>query len=268
MSDLTPEEQTQPPRAPRATRPKAKAYSARRTNRPAASFSRPNSAAEPTPAQEEAAATGIESETFPTAAASQPEPELVADDRMTFKVGNLTLVSRRILIWGAIAGGANFLFFLLTLLAYNLLGSTQADYNQNMGFLGGVACLSFIVPPALAFFAGLRATVRDGNGWYAAAAGHLELALLRSLGADLYGHRPGRHQSIADPRWPIVSKLCGQLCVRGLDRIWGRILWRVVQRETPQNGTAASRNAHLFILARGWLTPWFDERMGRTPSMP
>ena len=182
MSDLTPQEQTQPPHAPRATRPKAKAYSARRTNRPAASFSRPNSAAEPTPAQEEAAATGIESETFPTSAASKPEPELVADDRMTFKVGNLTLVSRRILIWGAIAGGANFLFFLLTLLAYNLLGSTQADYNQNMGFLGGVACLSFIVPPALAFFAGLRATVRDGNGWYAAAAGIWSLIFFEVLG--------------------------------------------------------------------------------------
>lgn len=182
MSDLTPEEQTQPPRVRRAARPKAKAYSARRTNRPAASFSKPTSTAEPTPTQEEAAATGIESKTFSKAAASQPEPELVADDRMTFKVRNLTLVSRRILIWGGIAGGANFLFFLITLFTYNTFGGTSAQATQNAGLLNGVACLSFIVPPALAFFAGLRATVRAGNGWYAAAAGIWSLLFFEVLG--------------------------------------------------------------------------------------
>jgi hypothetical protein len=86
----------------------------------------------------------------------------------------MTVISRELLLWGGIAGAANFVFSLIALLIFNTVTAT--------GVLQGVYCLSFLVPPALAFFAGLRVTTREGNARKGAVAGIWSLLFFEALG--------------------------------------------------------------------------------------
>jgi hypothetical protein len=120
------------------------------------------------------------------AARSQTEPEVAGSARayrVTLWGGRtLTLLDKPMLLWGAIAGAANFVFFLLTLFIFNEFGSTKQDVTNNAGLLNGVYCLSFLVPPALAFFAGLRTTAREGVASNGAMAGLWSLIFFEVLG--------------------------------------------------------------------------------------
>jgi hypothetical protein len=187
MSDLSPD--TQPPsqRARRATRPKTKASTPRRSPNPAASSSTSENLNELTPIQEDDSTldNAIAEASSPMVDEPPPEPPSPPGDNpqpTRRGLAGTPLVSKPILLWGGIAGAGNFVFFLITLLVFNALGSTEADANKNSGVLNGFYCLSFLVPPALAFFAGFRATTREGGARVGAIAGLWSLIFLEALG--------------------------------------------------------------------------------------
>lgn len=94
----------------------------------------------------------------------------------------MTPLSRQILIWGGITGAINFLFSLATIFLFAVLGNTTAKANQNAAVLDGAYCLSFIVPVALAFYAGMRATKREGTSRNGGMAGLASILLATLLG--------------------------------------------------------------------------------------
>lgn len=94
----------------------------------------------------------------------------------------LTPLSRQILLWGGITGAVNFLFSLATIFLFDALGSTTEQANQNAAVLQGAVCLSFLVPVALAFYAGLRATKREGTSRNGGMAGLVSILLATGLG--------------------------------------------------------------------------------------
>ena len=87
-----------------------------------------------------------------------------------------TPLSGQILLWGAITGAATFLFTLATIFLFDALG------NTNTAVVEGASCLSFIVPLALAFYAGFRATKREGTSRSGGMAGLVCTALATILG--------------------------------------------------------------------------------------
>ncbi len=187
MSDLPPAEQPQAPRARRVARPKPRAAAARRANRSLTSPTNTESAAEPLPPQTEKLTTKNTPQTDETNEQTiTAHPELVANETakepFTVQVLGFTIFSKPILLWAGIAGVANFLFSIATLLIFLRFASTKADAESNAGLLSGVYCLSFLVPPALAFFAGLRATARQGSARIGSMAGLWSIVCLTLLG--------------------------------------------------------------------------------------
>ncbi len=182
MSDLSPEAQPQPPRARRATRPKTKASTPRRSLQPASAPATDETLAESTPVQEDDPSLDQTIDEAPLPDVDEPpaEPPKPAG-RQPIKLAGLTIISRPILVWAGVAGAGSFVFSLIYLLVLSTFGSTKADATANAGLLEGVSCLGFLVPPALAFFAGLRATAREGNGRIGAVAGLWSLIFLEVL---------------------------------------------------------------------------------------
>jgi hypothetical protein len=171
MSDSSSADNHQPTRA-RRVHPKARRAASRRAN-----TTGPGGAAQNTDDLMQ-----LETEEPGENHHSEPLNVEASDTGISDSPKRLTPLTKQILIWGGIAGFISFLFSLATVFVFDTFGSTQAQANQNAGLLEGAYCLSFIVPLALAFFAGLRATAREGIGRYGGAAGLWSVVVTSVLG--------------------------------------------------------------------------------------
>jgi hypothetical protein len=98
-------------------------------------------------------------------------------DEATPQKRGLTPLSKQILLWGAIVAGIYLLFVLGLTLFSNAFASTDAQARQNSAIVTPVACLSYLLPYALPFVAGWRATVREGLGRHGGLAALWSLIL-------------------------------------------------------------------------------------------
>jgi hypothetical protein len=181
MSDVSPDERPQPPRARRATRPKAKAYTARRAQKPATAPTNTENPAEPMSAASEAPATDQAIETSlaeSTNIAAEPE---AAGDKWTLKVRDMTVLSKEILLWAAIVALGSLVVSYGPVFLLGALNITQKDLQNNSGLVQGWGCLSILLIYGLPVVGGWRATMRQGDWRQGGFTGFWSVILLEIL---------------------------------------------------------------------------------------
>jgi hypothetical protein len=184
MSDLSPDERPQPPRARRATRPKAKAYTARRTQKPTASASGAESLAEPMPANTKASALShaIETSLQEAASASESEGTETAGKRWwDIQVRGMPILSKEIALWASIVALGSLVVTLGPSVVLGVFNVSNQDLQNNSGLVQGWNCLSILLVYGLPVVGGWRATLRQGDWRQGGLTGFWSVILLEIL---------------------------------------------------------------------------------------
>lgn len=199
MSDLSPDERPQPPRARRATRPKAKAYTARRTQKPAASSSGAESLAEPLPAEITAAATDDALES-----AIQEATNESGKRWWDVEVRGMPILSKEILLWASIVALGTLVVTYGPVLLLGAFNVSDQDLKNNSGLVQGWGCLSILLVYGLPVVGGWRATMRQGDWRQGGLTGFwsvILLAILELLFSAIYGAVIGQLAQFTNADW-------------------------------------------------------------------